>query len=382
MKLPLILSICAVMLFGFSSEHNSKPSDSYYYKATYQTWSSSDNDTLVMQVDLWSEKAEHLPEGSKFRMRLDNCPIYFEDNSHKPGVVWDIRSYGDSSYIHSSEMDSVFLSTRGNSLGNSFMNYFLAPPLHAQTGWYIPDTNSIISNGKTSTGYFWESKVEENDELYSIRIEMDNDSLPLTILISNAVGAYYGYELITFKDISFDSQFVKNGLYSDLPNLPIVNKDLIEEKEKVAVPIIGKGDYIPDLGLINMKGEESATPLGEDKLVLLDFWHLSCGPCIKAIPAIDALIKDNYSEKQLAYLTINVHDSRNKDKVQDWAAKIGLNLDQIAFADHDFLRTELGINFAPYLLFIRNGEVVDVRRGWQEGGEKVIKEQIDRLLKN
>ena len=75
-----------------------------------------------------------------------------------------------------------------------------------------------------------------------------------------------------------------------------------------------------------------AEVLADDKLVIVDFWAVWCGPCRMLSPTVDELA-ETYADK-IDVVKCNVDDCQE-------------------------IAMEYGIRSIPTLLFFKNGEVVD-----------------------
>ena len=90
-----------------------------------------------------------------------------------------------------------------------------------------------------------------------------------------------------------------------------------------------------------------------DKLVIVDFSAVWCGPCKMLKPVLDKLSTE-YSAKGVKIITIDVDESKD-------------------------LSNELRVNEIPLLLFYRDGKMVEQMIGFNP--ETIIKESIEKHLK-
>ena len=93
-----------------------------------------------------------------------------------------------------------------------------------------------------------------------------------------------------------------------------------------------------------------AEVLADDKLVIVDFWAVWCGPCRMLSPTVDELA-ETYADK-IDVVKCNVDDCQE-------------------------IAMEYGIRSIPTLLFFKNGEVVDRLVGVNP--KEVILEKIASL---
>jgi len=94
-----------------------------------------------------------------------------------------------------------------------------------------------------------------------------------------------------------------------------------------------------------------AEVIKSDKLVMIDFWAVWCGPCQMLSPVVEA-IADEYKDRMVV----------GKCNVDDC----------------DIVPAKLGIMSIPALFFFKNGEIVAKSVGYR--GKDELKSQIDSLL--
>ncbi|RYY58413.1 MAG: TlpA family protein disulfide reductase, partial [Chitinophagaceae bacterium] len=76
------------------------------------------------------------------------------------------------------------------------------------------------------------------------------------------------------------------------------------------IPVIATGARMPDFRLPVYNGSVMDTLSFndlKDKVVLVEFWFKSCGPCIKAMPKYNAL-QDKYKDQGFELVTVNLED--------------------------------------------------------------------------
>ncbi|HOV33673.1 MAG TPA: TlpA disulfide reductase family protein [Candidatus Hydrogenedens sp.] len=77
------------------------------------------------------------------------------------------------------------------------------------------------------------------------------------------------------------------------------------------------GIKAPDITIKKLDGTEvSLSSFAGKKAIVLDFWATWCGPCQKALPAMEKLAR-RYDPNQVAFLAINVWDG-DVDAIKDF----------------------------------------------------------------
>lgn len=103
--------------------------------------------------------------------------------------------------------------------------------------------------------------------------------------------------------------------------------------------------------------------------VLLEFWFKYCGPCVQAVPKLNA-IREKYEDQNFALYGIEFKQDFDKENLQEYVKKIKMNYPSLY--EGEKLASELGVTAAPsFVLLNRNGEVVYTESGFNE--EEIIK---------
>lgn len=114
------------------------------------------------------------------------------------------------------------------------------------------------------------------------------------------------------------------------------------------------GEPIKDIALFNIRGADVSLGKFRDKYVLLDFWSLSCPPCVVAIPQIARI-----ANRQLV-VVIGITPDANDDRLARFIASHNVTWD-IVSEDHDSARiySRLRIDrFPSYFLIGPDGRLV------------------------
>lgn len=140
------------------------------------------------------------------------------------------------------------------------------------------------------------------------------------------------------------------------------------------------GDTIPDWNNIRTLNERELllSDLKAD-VILIDFWYMSCYPCLKSFPSIKKL-QEKYSKKQLNIISINPYDIENKTLLKSFAAKHKINY-PILLAN---IETTLAFKISSYPTFIlvdKSRTIQFIQKGYSDKLYETLSNQIDTLLK-
>jgi thiol-disulfide isomerase/thioredoxin len=114
----------------------------------------------------------------------------------------------------------------------------------------------------------------------------------------------------------------------------------------------------------------NAIKFGPDKVTLIDFWEVWCGPCIKSLPEVEKL-RSTYKDR-LQVIGVVTEDKETAIKLIGKKGITFLNL----FADKDYLR-KFSVNSYPrYFLIDNKGVVQQEYFGFSEQIEADIKSMM------
>ena len=135
---------------------------------------------------------------------------------------------------------------------------------------------------------------------------------------------------------------------------------------------------LPNLKLKDINGKTvSLSDVTKDKTVVLSFWATWCGPCINELDAIAEQYEDLQNDG-FELIAISIDDSRTKSRIKplvngkDWEFTILLDTNQE-------LKRSLNIVNVPYVVIVKNGEIVYTHSGYNPGSEEEIIKKFNSL---
>ena len=140
----------------------------------------------------------------------------------------------------------------------------------------------------------------------------------------------------------------------------------------------------PKVHNFSLKNLENRTTSYEDlkgeKLTIIDFWATWCKPCIKSIPKF-VKMSEELESKGVNFIGISVDGPRNLSKVKPFAKSLGIEYPVLLDTDNNVM-ARLRVQAVPTLLIVNSDdEVVYFHEGYAPGEEKMIEEEIKKLLK-
>lgn len=152
--------------------------------------------------------------------------------------------------------------------------------------------------------------------------------------------------------VSIVALFLVSACGSDDPASP---------QEPTPLPCAEPADPAPDLTLMNLEGQDISIH-GQrcQKVLLLDFWAMWCGPCREGLPLLQEL-HDTYADQGLLVLAVNL--AEDPDAVRAFMADAGYTF-PVLLDPGDLARTEYEVTSIPRQIIVdAAGEVRFDRTG-------------------
>ena len=124
----------------------------------------------------------------------------------------------------------------------------------------------------------------------------------------------------------------------------------------------------------------SLTDLKGEKFTVFDFWATWCKPCVTAIPKINSIYEE-FSPKGIGFIGVNVDGPRNLSKVKPFATTVNIQYPVVLDPDQDLVNRFNVTVFPTFLVLNEKGKEVFIHEGFNVGDEKLIREELQNLLK-
>lgn len=138
------------------------------------------------------------------------------------------------------------------------------------------------------------------------------------------------------------------------------------------------GNDVPNFNFENFKGGKTTLESLRGKLVYIDLWATWCVPCLKEIPALQALEKE-YHDKDIVFVSISIDQ-----KYEDWKKYLtenklsGIQLYADLTTENNFAQ-ELEVHSIPYFILLdKYGKIIRVNA--PRPSDPQIKKLIDSHL--
>jgi thiol-disulfide isomerase/thioredoxin len=154
--------------------------------------------------------------------------------------------------------------------------------------------------------------------------------------------------------------------------------------QKPRIPLVKVGQTLPDFEMLAANGARSKLSDSHGKVRVLDLWATWCGPCVAAMPRVEALYQ-KVKDQGVEVIGVNVMDEEAKFK--DWV-KEKSDTFHYTFArdaggkNHEAsgLAERLGVYAIPTVFLVdKQDKVVLVLQGFGDAGEAKLKAALKDL---
>ena len=141
---------------------------------------------------------------------------------------------------------------------------------------------------------------------------------------------------------------------------------------------LGAGDKAPDFAAPNLSGAGNVElSKYRGKVVYLDFWASWCGPCLKAVPAIEEM-RSEFPADHFQIVAVNL--DQKKKKAMRFLKKNPVGYPS-ASDPAGRLPEQFGLETMPTSYLIdRDGVIRYVHRGFKSGDDKHLRDEIRALI--
>jgi thiol-disulfide isomerase/thioredoxin len=140
-------------------------------------------------------------------------------------------------------------------------------------------------------------------------------------------------------------------------------------------PLLTKGP--PAFEEPTLAGEVVKFPQ-KGRVTVVDFWSTSCEPCVKMMPAIEALYKERHGQG-LDIVGVSIDD--NPGKVEGRLKKLGVTYPNLLDDAASSMRGAYQVDELPQtFIFDKVGKLRVVTKGGEEDDVAVIRSAVEALL--
>ena len=140
---------------------------------------------------------------------------------------------------------------------------------------------------------------------------------------------------------------------------------------------------LPSVKVKNLKGSlvNIQTIENDGNPIVISFWATWCKPCKKELNTIAEVYEDWQEETGVKLVAISIDDSRSASKVKPYVNSSGWEYEIYLDPNRDLSRS-LGVSTVPHTFLLDGkGNIVWEHRGYIEGDEEELLEQIEQISK-
>ena len=140
---------------------------------------------------------------------------------------------------------------------------------------------------------------------------------------------------------------------------------------------------LPSVKVKNLKGSlvNIQTIENDGNPIVISFWATWCKPCKKELNAIAEVYEEWQDDTGVKLVAISIDDSRSSSKVKPYVNSSGWEYEIYLDPNRDLSRS-LGVSTVPHTFLLDGkGNIVWEHRGYIEGDEEELLEQIEQISK-
>ena len=140
---------------------------------------------------------------------------------------------------------------------------------------------------------------------------------------------------------------------------------------------------LPSVKVKNLKGSlvNIQTIENDGNPIVISFWATWCKPCKKELNAIAEVYEEWQDNTGVKLVAISIDDSRSSSKVKPYINSAGWEYEIYLDSNKDLARS-LGVSTVPHTFLLDgDGNIVWEHRGYIEGDEEELLEQIEQISK-
>lgn len=135
------------------------------------------------------------------------------------------------------------------------------------------------------------------------------------------------------------------------------------------------GKKVPDFKLISFNGDSLRLAEVNAKVILLDFWEVWCGPCLKSMPTINEF-QEKYKEKGLKVIGL-ISETKSLNAAKTLVEKKQITIQQL-LADAKTISAYKVRSNPRYVILDKNKHIVAIFEGFSPDIEKTIEAQLSK----
>ncbi|UII20897.1 TlpA family protein disulfide reductase [Fulvivirga ligni] len=149
------------------------------------------------------------------------------------------------------------------------------------------------------------------------------------------------------------------------------------KNERISKPTINIGDEAPELGLRKLDGREFPLQGVSEKVILIDFTSISCGPCHLSLSRLKK-IQNEFVDKGFSVISIEVYRN-DKDAISKYLKKNSIEYPYL-LPDINLLE-QYGVQGVPFFVLLDENRIVrSVFTGFSEKNMESIRNKVEELV--
>lgn len=133
-----------------------------------------------------------------------------------------------------------------------------------------------------------------------------------------------------------------------------------------------------DFTIKTLKGKKHTLSKLKGKIVVLNFWYMTCAPCVQEMPLLNNVVEKYKNNKNVIFLAISV--AGVEDVVKTFVKRKNFNY-QIVATDFTIAKKQ-GVQLYPTNIVVdKTGKIIFAEAGYNDNIKNLLIEEIEKASK-
>ena len=283
------------------------------------------------------------------------------------GNLWSQNSIGEGAFSNANQMISFYNN-------KDFLNYVncLLPQTYgndqANKGKFADLLKNMTKNDTTKIQISKVLKTSAiNGQYQALILNQFHNQDGYIFGVSDDKGKHWFFTTTYSNQVQFDQ------IIEVIPTIDTAFSKFVDPRFGKRITY-NKGQSIASFSYVDINGNSLSSDLLKGKVIVLNFWSITCGPCIMEIPELNKLV-ERMKDKEVVFIAPAIYTSLELLK-NNFLPKHPFNYQIVLVDNTDYSIT----SFPTHIIIDKDLRVVDQLKGYSPENIKNLEQIINRTL--